>query len=72
MESEKKGVAWMDHPSNNPESLLRESIVNAIIEKSTFNNVTGKTIVDYSREIEYYILHGEMMSQPKSPKGDWT
>lgn len=45
---------------------LRREIVSKILEKSVFANITGKTIVDYSKSIEDYIENGIELVQGKT------
>lgn len=48
------------------ERALRESIVKRILEKSTFAGVTGKTIAEYSKDLEHYIVTGELLDKTKT------
>ena len=45
---------------------LRLSIVKKILEKSTFSGVTGKTIAEYSMDLENYINTGELLDKTKT------
>lgn len=45
---------------------LRLGIVEKILEKSTFSGVTGKTIAEYSMDLEHYINTGELLDKTKT------
>lgn len=45
---------------------MRLEIVSKILEKSTFTGVTGKTIAEYSKDLEHYITTGELLDKTKT------
>ena len=55
MDHEKKSTWEEERPMR-----MRKDLVEKILEKSTFAGVTGRTIAEYSKDLEHYIVTGEL------------
>lgn len=61
----------IDHLIMDEDQLLRKEIVEMILDKSSFNGLTGKTIAEYGLEIEAFILHGEKIKHENNKIEEW-